>query len=264
MTIQMNKGYLVLIGGAEDRKHDKTILKEMVSLNNAKTAVIIPTASSYPDGLGQDYYYVFKEMGVENIFVFDIRQKYEVDKPEYLEIIEKADLIFFTGGDQVRLTEVFLNSQLINKIKQRFANGATIGGTSAGAAASCDPILYDGDDEGLIKGSIGCSEGFGFVQGITFDTHFDARARLARLTQFLCSGKSTKGIGLSEDTAIFIHPDNTFNVIGSGAVTVVDVENMDYCNFKSIDDKQLISVNGIKVGFLQSGSRFDLNKWKII
>ncbi len=75
----MNKGYLVLIGGAEDRKNDKLILKELVSLNNAKTAVIIPTASSYPAGLGQDYYYVFKEMGVENIHIFDIRQRFEVD-----------------------------------------------------------------------------------------------------------------------------------------------------------------------------------------
>ena len=264
MVNRMNKGYLVLIGGAEDRKNDKLILKEMVRLNNVKTAVIIPTASSYPEGLGQDYYYVFKEMGVENIHVFDIRHKYEVDKPEYLEMVEKADLIFFTGGDQVRLTEVFLNTQLINKIKQRFLEGATIGGTSAGAAASSDPILYDGDDEGLIKGSIGSSEGFGFVEGVTFDTHFDARARLGRLTQFLCSGKSNKGIGLSEDTAIFINPDNIFKVIGSGAVTVVNIDNINYCNYNSIEEKQAISVNNIKVGFLQSGCSFDINKWQIV
>ncbi len=159
---------------------------------------------------------------------------------------------------------MFLNTQLIGKIKKRFAEGATIGGSSAGAAAASDPILYDGDDEGLIKGSIGCSEGFGFLPDVTFDTHFDARARLGRLTQFLCSGKSKKGIGLGEDTAVFINPDGVFKVLGSGIVTVADVNNMGYCNYNSITDKQPINVNGVRVGFLHSGCKFDLNKWKII
>jgi cyanophycinase len=260
----MSKGYLVLIGGAEDRRNERIILKELVGLNNAKTAVIIPTASTYPAGLGQDYQNVFRDLGVENCYVFDIRDRAEAGKTEYLEKLENADLIFFTGGDQVRLCEVFLNSALLEKIRQKHAEGSTIGGTSAGAAAASDPILFDGDNEGLVKGTIGSAAGFGFVKGVTFDTHFDERSRIARLTQFLCSGKSSKGIGLGEDTAIILSPDDNFKVLGSGQVTIMDAESIDHSNYRNLPDKQMINVSGIRIGFLHSGCTFSLGKWKII
>lgn len=258
------KGSLVLIGGAEDKKDEKIILKRMVGLNNAKTAVIIPTASKYPEGLARDYFYAFKEMGVENPHIFDIRERSDADKPEYLEKIEQADLIFFTGGDQFKLVSTLIDSQLLDKIRTLNLRGATIAGTSAGAAAACDPILFDGDYSGLQKGTINHYKGFGFIKNITIDTHFVNRGRLGRLTQFLCSGHSTKGIGIGENTAIFISPDETMEVVGAEMVTLVNTENISFSNYDKIKEKDPIVINDIRIGFLQHGSCFDLKEWKVI
>lgn len=258
------KGFLVLIGGAEDKKNDRQILKRVVGLNNAKTAVIIPTASNYPEGLARDYQYAFRDLGVENNIIFDIRERSETDKPEYFEQIEQADLIFFTGGDQFRLVNTLIDTSLLEKIKKQHLKGATIAGTSAGAAAACDPILFDGDYSGLQKGNINHFRGFGFIKDITIDTHFVNRGRLGRLTQFLSSGHSSKGIGIGEDTAIIISPDNTFEVVGSEMVTLVNTENISFSNYDQIKEKDPIVINDIRIGFLQNGSIFDLNEWKVL
>lgn len=258
------KGYLVLIGGAEDKKDGKQILKRVVELNNAKTAVIIPTASNYPEGLARDYFYAFRELGVENNIIFDIREHSEADKPEYLEKIEQADLIFFTGGDQSRLVNTLIDTQLFEKIKKQHLKGATIAGTSAGAAASCDPILFDGDYNGLQKGTTNHHKGFGFIKNITIDTHFVNRGRLGRLTQFLSSGHSSKGIGIGENTAIIIAPDDTFEVVGTEMVTLVNTEDVSFSNYEQIKEKDPIVIHDIRIGFLQNGSVFDLKDWKVL
>ena len=258
------KGYLVLIGGAEDRKNEKIVLRKVVELNNAKTVVIIPSASCYPKGLAEDYVYAFRDLEVGVSHIFDIRDKSEADNPEYLEKIDHADLIFFTGGDQHKLVDTFAGTTMLRKIRECNLRGVTIAGTSAGAAAACDPIIYDGDSGGLRKGTIHFSEGFGFIRNVTIDTHFVSRGRLGRLTQFLSSGKSKKGIGIGEDTAIVINSDDVFEVIGSEMVTVVNTEDITFSNYNQLNENEPICINDIKIGFLQAGSIFDLKNWKIV
>jgi cyanophycinase len=259
------KGHLILIGGAEDRKDDKLILKKIVALNNAKTVTIIPSASCYPTGVSEDYFYAFKSLGVETIQIFDIREPAEADSDKYLKEIEQSDLVFMTGGDQVKLFHVFRNSDLLDKIKDRYNNhGLNVAGTSAGAAIASNPMIYDGNIHGLKKGSVHFSEGFGLIKDITIDTHFISRGRLGRLTQFLCTGITSYGIGLGENTAIFIRPDNTFEVAGTGMITVVDTKNVSFSNYKDIREDDPIVIHGINAGFLQHGSVFDLNAWKVI
>ncbi len=258
------KGNLVLIGGAEDKRRDKRILKRILELNNAENIVIIPSASSYPKRLSDDYFYAFRKLGAKNINTLDIRQQSEADKEEYLEKINNAHLIFFTGGDQVKLVRILEDTKLINSIKNKFHEGSTIAGTSAGAAAASDQMIYNGNDHGLTKGSIQHSKGFGFIKNITIDTHFIARGRLLRLSQFLTTGLSQKGIGLGEDTAVIIFPTGNFEVLGSGVVTVVDAKDITYTNYEKIDINNLVNINGLKIGFLQQGSVFDLNKWKVV
>ncbi|MFH0865223.1 MAG: cyanophycinase, partial [Bacteroidota bacterium] len=246
------------------KKNDKLILKRVVELNHAKTAVIIPTASNYPEGLARDYFYVFKELGIENSHILDIRERSDCDRPEFLEKIELADLIFFTGGDQFRLVSTIIDTTLFEKIKEKNLKGATIAGTSAGAAAACDPILFDGDYSGLQKGTTNYFRGFGFIKNITIDTHFVNRGRLGRLTQFLSSGHSKKGIGIGENTAIIISPEDTFEVVGSEMVTLVNTENISFSNYDKIQEKDPIVINDIRIGFLQHGSTFDLKEWKVL
>jgi cyanophycinase len=259
------KGYLVLIGGAEDRLNGKVILRKIINLNDAKNVIVITSATLYPAETAEDYYYAFRDLGIENIHVFDIRDNRETNNLSYLKKIDNADLVFFTGGDQVRLTRILLNGQLLGRIRERFLKeGLTIAGTSAGASAAANPMTFDGDNQGLIKGSVKFDEGFGFIENITIDTHFVARGRLGRLTQFLCNGYTQKGIGIGENTSITIKPNNTFEVAGTGIVTVVSTSEVNFSNFNKIKDGERISVDGIKIGFLQDGSVFDMNTWEII
>lgn len=259
------KGYLVLIGGAEDRHNDKVVLRKLVNLNDAKNIVVITSATLYPSETADDYYHAFRDLGTEKINVFDIRDSRETNEPGYLEKIDNADLVFFTGGDQLRLTRILLNGKLLGRIKERFLyEGLTIAGTSAGASAAANPMTFDGDNQGLIKGAVKFDEGFGFIENITIDTHFVARGRLGRLTQFLCNGYTQKGIGIGENTSITIKPDNTFKVAGTGIVTVVSTKEVSFSNFDKIKNGERISIDGIKIGFLQDGSVFDMNNWEIV
>ncbi len=260
-----SKGYLALVGGAEDRKDNMIVLRSIVALNNAKNVVVIPTATSYPVECGQDYQDAFKRIGVENIHVFDIREKREADDPKYLELLDSADLVYFTGGDQVRLVSVLGETALIEKIiLLHKTKGLTIAGTSAGAAAASNPMTYDGDNEGLIKGTVAHAKGFGFIENITIDTHFVARGRIGRMTQFLCTEIPNRGIGIGENTAILINPQNIFEVVGTGIITVVDTNDVSYSNVNAINTGQRISINGIKVGFLQHGAIFDITQWLVV
>ncbi len=258
------KGYLVLIGGAEDRKGEKVVLKRTVNINNAQNIAVIPSATNYPKECGEDYYYAFRDLGVSTVNILDIRQKDEADRADYLEMVAQADLIFFTGGDQVKLVRTLNQTRIIELIRNRFHAGVTIAGTSAGAAAASNPLIYDGDTQGLIKGAVNDGEGFGFIKNITIDTHFVARGRIGRLTQFLISQNVNKGIGIGENTAIIIAPDNTFEIVGTGIVSVVDITDVNYTNFEHIEENERLSVNGIKAGFLQNGCFFDINKWEVI
>ncbi len=257
-----NKGHLVLIGGAEDRKGEKIVLNELVRINNARNVVIIPSATLYPAECGEDYYFAFRDIGLKNIDILDIRKSSDASTPENLKKIDRADMIFFTGGDQVRLTKILLKTHLTERIRERFEKeGLTIAGTSAGASAAANPMTYDGDTKGLIKGSVKYAEGFGFIENITIDTHFVARGRLGRLTQFLCNGYTNRGIGIGENTSITISADNRFYVTGSGIVTVVSTEHLTFSNFDKIEEQDRIIIDGIRLGFLQHGAEFDMDNW---
>jgi len=259
------KGLLVLIGGVEDRRDDMLILRKIVEVNNAQTIVIIPTASCYPVGVADDYFLAFKEIGVPNIQVFDIREVAEADLDKYLEIIETTDVVFFTSGDQVKLYSTFKDSKLLQRIIELHNNKQlTIAGTSGGATVASNLLVYDGTMSGLKKGTVKYSKGFGFLSNITVDTHFISRGRLGRLTQFLCTGISQYGIGLDENTSVFIEADNTLTVLGAGMVTMVNTSEVSYNNYNEIQDDEPIVINGIKVGFLQHASRFNLDKWCVI
>ena len=263
MYNERNRGYLVLIGGAEDRKGEKIVLQKLVNLNKAKNIAVIPTATSYPKACGEDYFYAFKDIGVETINVLDIREASEADTPENFRMIEQADIIFFTGGDQVKLVNVLNNTQLITLITRQFYNGTTIAGTSAGAAAASNPMIFDGDTQGLQKGTVNAGPGFGFIKNITIDTHFVARGRIGRMTQFLISQHINRGIGIGENTAVVINSLDVFEVVGTGIVSVVDISEVSYSNFNLINNNDRISINGIKAGFLQAGCVFNMQKWDV-
>lgn len=255
------KGFLALIGGGEDKVHGKDVLRQVAMLNSAARAVIIPTASSYGMDLGAEYAGIFRDFGIAQCDVLDIRYADHASDPAYVQKVDDADLIFFTGGDQVRLVEILNHSPVLAQVRARLVSGATVAGTSAGAAAASNPMMYGGDGHGFDKEAVRVAEGFGFIDGITFDTHFVSRGRIPRLTQFLCSGRSQYGLGLAEDTGVIITPDDVATVIGSDMVTALSTAALEYSNYHEVESEQHFTAHGVQLSFLAAGTRFDLRSW---
>ena len=259
------RGLLYLIGGAEDRQGDALVLRDLVDQTQPDHIVIIPTASGYPQSIERDYTDVFRRLGVKSIRCLDIRYRDEADRDENLKAVAAADLIFFGGGDQVKLVETLHQTRFIDLINRQFEAGTLhIAGTSAGATAAGNPMIYHGNQDGLVKGSVEHSAGFGFVEGVAIDTHFLARGRLARLSQFLISGHCRKGIGLDEDTGIMICPDWRFKVIGSGMVTVLNSANVSGSNYPTASTGESLRFNNMRYGILPAGSIFSIRRWSVV
>ncbi|MCX7697034.1 MAG: cyanophycinase [Bacteroidales bacterium] len=258
------RGTLVLIGGAEDRQNKKMILNELIRRTQPERMAVIPAASSYGYSLGRDYQDIFIDLGVPHVAVLDMKDPVDAEQSSYINELLNTNLVFFTGGDQVRLFNIIGNTSVHRIIKNRFFNdGLHVAGTSAGAAVMSNPMIYDGNQLGLVKGRVQFAEGLGLVN-FTVDTHFISRGRLGRLTQFLCTGISQFGIGIGEDTALFIHPDQIAEVIGSGMITVVRTNHLTYNNYHQIPDNTPITIDGIQVGFLQHGTTFNLQTWTVV
>ncbi len=263
--IEMHRIKLILIGGAEDKTSKLEILSEVAKAANYKNIVLIPSASSYPHEVEQNYIDAFRKLNIENFVSLDIRYPDECDRRENFEAIEKANLLFFSGGDQVKLVDTIGPSNLFKFIKQRFSeNSLIIAGTSAGAASASENMLFDGDYHGFIKGKVNFSKGFGFIEKVIIDTHFLNRERIPRLVQALAHGIEDKAIGIDEDTAIFIDTSDTFSVVGNGMVTLLNSDDVTYNDFFEIKNEEIYNINNIKIGFLSRGARFDLKTWSVI
>lgn len=259
------KNFLILIGGAEDKDSKKNVLSSIIEDTKADNIVVIPTASNYPQDIFENYNRAFRDLGVSGISCCDIRYNDEADKPEYLQKVTEANLVFFSGGDQAKLVQTLGKSKLIEIIKNRFFEGnLSIAGTSAGAAAAPETMFFDGDYRGFLKGSISVEKGFGLIKDIAVDTHFLHRERIPRLMQFLAMGYFTKGIGLDEDTAVIIAPDMTARVVGSGIVTLINTEKTTFNDIQQTENNQVFNINNARIGFLSSGATFSLTKWSVV
>ncbi|HPR65080.1 MAG TPA: cyanophycinase [Thermoanaerobaculia bacterium] len=263
-NVMPGAGRLILIGGAEDKFNERVILQRVVHACRAGRIAIIPTASEIPRELGGRYRRAFSDLGVTQVDILDIRHSKEADLPPHLEVIQQADAVFFTGGDQVKLVEILEGSNLLALIKTRHAEGMVVAGTSAGAAAASDTMIFDGDDEGHSKGTIRHRAGFSFLKGITVDSHFLVRCRISRLMQVIASGLTMRGIGLAEDTAIDLESNGTFTVLGSGAVVLLSGEWLEHSNYNEVKKGEAFSVDGIRLSLLAPGARFDLSRWEVI
>ena len=213
-------GYLILIGGNEDKIGKKEILKTTLYISETKKICIITTASQDSYRSYHTIYNTFKDINPDvNIEWIDIRKKSEIETEEHK--LENTDLIYITGGDQVRLAEMFNGTEFIENIKTKFNNGEfNIAGTSAGSAIMGEITIYDEDRH---------MDAFNFVPKVVIDTHFNNRHRYNRLERYLINNKIKIGIGLDEDTAV-IYKNNKYEVIGSGSVTVINNQTTIYNN----------------------------------
>jgi cyanophycinase len=259
--VRESHGHLVIIGGHEDRQHDKEILCRFVELSGGKDAkiVVISAASSIADEMWQIYDNAFGELGVENRVHLHLRSRQCANDREHIKDIRDATGIFMTGGDQKRLLAIIggtaLDAEMHAALKLR---GACIGGTSAGASAMSGHMLAQGRAElHPEKGSVSLAAGLGFLHKVVVDQHFSERQRLSRLLSVVAQNPYLQGIGIDEDTALVIERGVGIEVLGEGAVTIVDGRSMS-TNIADIPDRETPELIDVRLHLLPSGSRFRL------
>lgn len=254
-------GNLIIIGGAEDKEGDKEILKRVAKyIDSEKEKLIIATiATEYPEKSYQNYKDVFSNLGIKNIDKLDISTREDAFNKKNVELINSSNLLFFTGGDQLRITSMIGGSPVYDAVKELCNNGGLIAGTSAGASVMSDTMIVQGeDDESPHKCTLKMSPGLGLVKNIIIDQHFAQRGRIGRLLTAIAQNPEVLGIGIDEDTAIVVSDKGTAEVIGSGAVYFIDGSSIDYSNVSEQYSDEVLSMFNIKLHVLKEGNKFNL------
>ena len=261
------RGQLVIIGGAEDKEGDCTILREFVRrAGGTKAQIVVMTAATrLPREVGDNYIRVFERLGAENIRVLDTESRRDAEEPSAVEAIEKATGVFFTGRDQARVISAIKNTPLDEAIHRRYQEqGLVVGGTSAGAAMMPDIMIVEGDSETNPRMDVvAMGPGMAFLPGVVIDQHFSQRGRLGRLISALAQQPAVLGFGIDENTAIVVS-DNQFEVIGAGCITVVDESSVTHSNVDEILKDEPLAVCGARLHILPNGYKFDMKTRKPI
>lgn len=252
-------GHLVVIGGAEDREHDKDILARFVELSGGGPIVVMTSASRDPQKMWETYDRAFGALGVTHRCHINVECREDANDAALLDKVRSAKGIFMTGGDQKRLMAYVGGTELDKAMHEAFkVHGACIAGTSAGASAMSGHMLASGKTDVPAKGAISLGAGFGFIEKVVIDQHFNERHRLGRLLTVVAQNPYLQGVGIDEDTALVIQRGEGVEVIGQGAVTIVDGHDMhsDVADVQQDDIPELIDV---RLHLLPAGRRYQLN-----
>jgi len=271
------KGILVSVGGAEDKGTDLEegvirrnnlnffeigILKTITGLLQGPESRIevVTTASSIPEEVGQNYSDAFAKLGYHNVGHLDIRDREDVHKEEFIQRVKDCSCLMFSGGNQLRLSSIFGGTEILDIIRQRYEEEHfVISGTSAGAMAMSNTMIYEGNAAlSHLKGEVKITTGLGFVQNVIIDSHFDKRGRFMRLAQAVAANPGAIGIGLGEDTGIIIRDGHQLEAIGSGGVIIIDGRSVGYNNIGDAEFNQPISVENLKVHIMEKGNAYDI------
>jgi len=278
------KGKLVIIGGSVDKGSfsespddlqrnlkffEKGILKRITTesdKNNLSRFEIITTASRIPEEVGNEYVKAFGQLDVKDVGLMHIKTREEANEKEYVERLRKADVVMFTGGDQLRLSSIFGGTEFHQLLLEKYENeNFLISGTSAGAAASSNNMIYQGSSNGaLLKGEVKITGGLGFINNVIIDTHFVQRGRIGRLMYACASNPINLGIGLGEDTGLLITKGHEMEAIGSGLVILVDATKMVNTNITEVEMGQPVSIENLIVHVLALGDHYNLKTKKLI
>jgi cyanophycinase len=253
---------LVIIGGKEDRSADKIILGEVAKRVGAGKLVVSTVAMpGEQKSLFEEYEKAFRSLGVKHVFNLEIQDREEATRDSKVRILDDATAVFFTGGDQVKITSQIGDTPIFNRVQEIYENGGLIAGTSAGAAAMSETMMVEGGDEEshVIGGAMRMAPGLGLIGGVIIDQHFTERGRIGRLMGAVAQNPRNLGIGIDEQTAIVVERDSSFYVIGSGAVYVLDGSSVSYSNIAQEAWKKTMSIHDVAIHVLSQGDQFDLN-----
>lgn len=258
----MSDGTVIIIGGAEDKIRDRVILSRFVALagGDAATIAVISSASSLGQEAGERYRSIFADMGVRSVRPLHAMTRAQANDETFARAVGDATGIFLTGGNQLRLSSILGGTLLAGAVIERFHRGAVVAGTSAGASALSTHMIAFGASGATPKHRMAAiAAGLGVLPGLIIDQHFQQRNRLGRLLSLIAQNPSLLGLGVDEDTAGIVGPDQVLEVIGRGSITVVDGAAAE-TDAWDVHGHRPVMLSGVVLHSLPSGYRFDLRR----
>lgn len=256
-----SRGWIIPVGGGEKKVRSSPIMQRFVELCGDSDAkiVIIPTASKREDA-GERTAKVLRELGVTDIEIIDLATRDDCQDTERLVSLESATGIFMTGGNQVRLSTIIGGTAAAKAIRRANANGTHVAGTSAGAAFISEHMIAIGKPGPTPRrGMASLSPGLGLTNRVIIDQHFRERDRVGRLMTALAYNPFAVGIGVDEDTAAFISPDDIVEVYGSGGLTILDPTHLKHSSMAEASYGAPVSLIDMRLHILLAGDSYDLN-----
>lgn len=272
--MQEVKGTLIPIGGNEDKalgldeRDTQDFINDGILSHVVREAggvhakiVVIPTASSIPVEVGENYLHAFQTLGCEDVTVLDIRSKKDAEKEESIALVKAADCILFSGGDQSKITNRIGGTEIHKILLNRYQTeeGFVIAGTSAGAMAMSKEMIAGGSStEAFVKGAVNMYQGLGLIPELIIDTHFIQRGRFGRQSEAVAIHPNLVGIGLAEDTGLIIKRGKEFIVIGSGMIIVFDPSQITHNNQRKLKEGTPMTLTNMIVHVLANGDRYNI------
>lgn len=253
-------GTLVIIGGHEDREGEKVVLEEVVRKAGKRKVAVVTTASEEdPEGLFETYRRAFTDLGVEVVSHVGAKTREQALTDKAVEPLHRAACVFFTGGDQLRLTSQLGDTPVFQTIRKIYDEGGVVAGTSAGASALSDTMLVSGESAAEPKAgdATRMAPGFAFAEDLVIDQHFAERGRMGRLLAAIAQNPKSLGLGIGEDTAVVVERQR-FKVVGSGSVYVCDASGVTFSTVADAADDEPLSIHDVTVHVLAPGATFDL------
>ncbi len=258
----MSRGFIVPIGGAEEKMRSPEILGRFARLCGGERGriAVIPTASEAAD-TGERYREIFRSLGLRRVRVLPFEERADCARADWLDLLERANGVFLTGGNQLRLSTTIGGTPVADSLRRLNAAGVHVAGTSAGAAFLCEHMIAFGQEGSTPRADmVTLAPGLGLTRLAIIDQHFRQRDRLGRLLTALAYNPRPIGIGLDEDTAAFLGPDEALEVAGSGALTVVDPSEIEYSSMSSAKQHDPICVLNVRLHVLTEGAAYSIRE----
>lgn len=259
---EKTRGTLIVIGGHENKAGDEVILGEVARRVGSGRLVVTTVASEQDDGLYEEYERVFRKLGVKHLSKLAIGDRGEARANGKVGVLEEADVVFFTGGDQLRITSQIGDTPVFRALEQIFRKGGLIAGTSAGASVLSETMLVSGNEEhsARVGDTVRMAPGLGLVQGLLIDQHFTERGRFGRLLGAVAQNPKCLGVGIDENTAMVVEGGKSFYVLGSGSVYVFDGSTVTASNIAEAEQDSSLSIYDIRLHVLSQSDNFDLRE----
>jgi cyanophycinase len=260
MTEHPLAGPLIIIGGHEDKEGERVILRAVADRMKGGKLVLATIASHQPEGYLESYQKGFADLGVTDIVELYVDDRGQTHDDEKLALFDGAAGVFFSGGDQLRIASQIGDTPIERKVREIHEAGGVIAGTSAGASVMSETMLVGGtSSESHRIGDLNMAPGLGLIRNAIIDQHFAERGRIGRLLGAVAHNPRILGVGIDEDTAIIVEGDR-FDVIGAGAVYVVDAQDVTQSNIAEAKSKLALSIHDVRLHVLASGDAFDLKQ----